>query len=80
MPRFSFAGRLAGALALTAMVAASLAALAARWLPGLPAALIGFAAALPLALALGRQLPRRWLRVLQALHDGMSACATATSA
>jgi len=71
MPRFSFAGRLAGALALTAVVAASLAALAARWLPTLPAALIGFAAALPLALSLGRQLPRRWLRVLQAVHDGI---------
>jgi len=71
MPRFSFAGRLAGALALTAVVAASVAALAARWLPALPAALIGFAAALPLALSLGRQLPRRWLRVLQAVHDGI---------
>jgi two-component system, NtrC family, nitrogen regulation sensor histidine kinase NtrY len=71
MPRWSFAGRLAGALALTAVVAASLAALAARWLPTLPAVLVGFAAALPLALSLGRQLPRRWVRLLQALHDGI---------
>jgi two-component system nitrogen regulation sensor histidine kinase NtrY len=71
MPRWSFAGRLAGALALTAVVAASLAALAARWLPTLPAVLVGFAAAFPLALSLGRQLPRRWVRLLQALHDGI---------
>ncbi len=71
MPRWSFAGRLAGALALTAAVAAAVAALGARWLPPLPAALIGFAAALPLALALARRLPRRWLRVLQAVHDGI---------
>jgi nitrogen fixation/metabolism regulation signal transduction histidine kinase len=47
------------------------AALAARWLQPLPAALVGFAAALPLALSLGRQLPRRWVRLLQALHDGI---------
>lgn len=71
MPRWSFAGRFAGALAIAAVVAASAAALAARWLPTLPAALIGVAAALPMALALGRQLPHRWLRVLQALHDGI---------
>jgi nitrogen fixation/metabolism regulation signal transduction histidine kinase len=71
MPRWSFAGRLAGALALTAAVAASVAALAARWLPALPAALIGFATAFPLALSLGRQLPQRWLKVLQAVHDGI---------
>jgi nitrogen fixation/metabolism regulation signal transduction histidine kinase len=71
MPRWSFAGRLAGALALTAVVAASLAALAARRLPTLPAVLVGFAAAFPLALSLGRQLPRRWVRLMQALHDGI---------
>ena len=71
MPRCSFAGRLAGALALTAGVAAAVAALGARWLHPFPAALIGFAAALPLALSLARRLPRRWLRVLQAVHDGI---------
>ncbi len=71
MPRWSFAGRLAMALALTAAVAAAVSALAGRWLPALPAGLIGFAAALPLALALAHRLPHRWVRVLQALHDGI---------
>lgn len=71
MPRWSFAGRLAVALALTAAVAAAVTALAGRWLHALPAALIGFAAALPMALSLARQLPHRWLRVLHALHDGI---------
>jgi two-component system nitrogen regulation sensor histidine kinase NtrY len=71
MPRWSLAGRLAAALALTAAVAAAVSALAARWLHLLPAALVGFAAALPLALWLARQAPRRWVRVLQALRDGI---------
>ncbi|HXZ61047.1 MAG TPA: ATP-binding protein [Steroidobacteraceae bacterium] len=71
MRRWSFAGRLAAALALTAMLAAAVTTLAMRWVPALLAALIGFAAALPLALWLARQLPRRWVRVLQALHDGI---------
>jgi len=71
MLRWSFAGRLAVALALTAAVAAAITALAMRWLPAVLAALIGFAAALPLALALARRLPDRWVRLLQALHDGI---------
>ncbi|HEY2274914.1 MAG TPA: ATP-binding protein [Steroidobacteraceae bacterium] len=71
MPRWSFAGRLSAALALTAALAAAVAAAAARWLPALPAALLGFAAALPVALWLARQAPRRWVRVLQALRDGI---------
>lgn len=71
MARFSLAGRLAAALALTAALAAAVTACAARWLQPLPAALIGLAAALPLALWLARQAPRRWVRVLQALRDGI---------
>jgi two-component system nitrogen regulation sensor histidine kinase NtrY len=71
MLRRSLAGRLAGALALTAAFAAAATAIAARWLPPLPAALIGFAAALLPALWLARQTPRRWVRVLQALRDGI---------
>jgi len=71
MPRWSFAGRLAAALALTALVGSAVSVLATRWLPAFAAALAGFAAALPIALWLARQLPHRWLRVLQALHDGI---------
>jgi nitrogen fixation/metabolism regulation signal transduction histidine kinase len=71
MLRWSFAGRLAAALALTAGVGAAVGVFAARWLPPLAAALAGFAAALPLALWLARQLPHRWVRLLQALHDGI---------
>src|SRR5580693_10081392 len=71
MLRRSLAGRLAGALALTAAFAAAATVIAARWLPPLPAALIGFAAALLPALWLARQTPRRWVRVLQALRDGI---------
>ena len=71
MPRWSFAGRLAAALALTAAVGAALGVLATRWLPAPAAALAGFAAAVPVALWLARRLPHRWVRVLQALHDGI---------
>jgi len=71
MLRWSFAGRLAGAVALSAALAAAATALAARWLPPPAAAAAGVAASLPLALWLARQLPRRWVRVLQALHDGI---------
>jgi nitrogen fixation/metabolism regulation signal transduction histidine kinase len=71
MPRWSFAGRLAGALALTALVGSAIGVLARRWLPAVPAALAGFAVALPFALWLARQLPHRWVRLLQALHDGI---------
>ena len=71
MLRWSLAGRLAGALALSAALAAAVTALAVRWLPAPAAAAAGLAAALPLALWLARQLPRPWVRVLQALHDGI---------
>lgn len=71
MLRWSLAGRLAGALVFTAALAAAVTALAGRWLRPFPAALVGVAAALPIALWLGRQAPRRWVRVLQALRDGI---------
>jgi two-component system, NtrC family, nitrogen regulation sensor histidine kinase NtrY len=71
MPRWSLAGRLAAALALVAAVAAAAAALATHWLSPVTAALSGLAVALPLALWLARRLPRRSVRVLQALHDGI---------
>ena len=69
--RWSLAARLAAALALTAACAAAATAIAARWLAAPAAALIGFAAALLPALWLARRAPRRWLRVLQALRDGI---------
>jgi two-component system, NtrC family, nitrogen regulation sensor histidine kinase NtrY len=71
MVRFSLAGRLAAALALIAALAAAVTALVTRWLGPLTAALVGLAAALPMALWLARQAPRPWVRVLQALRDGI---------
>jgi two-component system nitrogen regulation sensor histidine kinase NtrY len=71
MPRWSFAGRLGAALALTALLGSAVGVLGTHWLPAVPAALVGFAAALPLALWLARRLPRRWVRLLQALQDGI---------
>ena len=71
MLRWSFAGRLAAALALTALIGSVVGVLATHWLPAAAAALAGFAAALPVALWLAQQLPCRWVRLLQALHDGI---------
>jgi nitrogen fixation/metabolism regulation signal transduction histidine kinase len=71
MPRWSLAGRLAAALALTAVLAASLTAVAMRWLPAALAALMAIALTVLAAVYLARALPRRWVRVLQALHDGI---------
>jgi two-component system, NtrC family, nitrogen regulation sensor histidine kinase NtrY len=73
MPRWSLAGRLAAALTLTAALTAAITAVAMRWLPALLAALLGVALVLPAAVYLARSLPRRWVRVLQALHDGIES-------
>ena len=73
MLRWSLAGRLAAALAFAAALAAAVTAFATRWLAPLPAALLGVAAVAPGALWLAHRLPRRWLRVLQALHDGIES-------
>jgi nitrogen fixation/metabolism regulation signal transduction histidine kinase len=73
MLRWSLAGRMAAALGCTAALAAAATALATRWLAPLAAALVGVAVALPIAVWLARQLPRRWVRVLQALHDGIES-------
>jgi two-component system, NtrC family, nitrogen regulation sensor histidine kinase NtrY len=67
----SLAARLAAALALAAALGAALTALAVRWLAPLPAALVGLAAALPLAIWLGRRLPGPWVHVLSAVRDGI---------
>ena len=73
MPRWSLAGRVAVALALSAALAAALTALTARWLPLAPAALAGLLAALPLAWWLARRATRPWLKVLRAVRDGISS-------
>jgi two-component system, NtrC family, nitrogen regulation sensor histidine kinase NtrY len=71
MRRSSLAGRVAGALALSAALAATATALAVRWLPPLVAALAGLLCAAPLFLWLARRLTRPWVRVLRAVRDGI---------
>jgi two-component system, NtrC family, nitrogen regulation sensor histidine kinase NtrY len=73
MLRWSLAGRIAAALVLVAALAASVTVLAVHWLPPLPAAFLGLAFVLPLTVWLARELPRHWVRVLQALHDGIES-------
>jgi nitrogen fixation/metabolism regulation signal transduction histidine kinase len=69
--RWSLAGRLAAALALSALVAAAATALAGRWLPAPAAALAGLLVTAPLALWAAGQLTRPWVRVLYAVRDGI---------
>src|SRR5580700_1884065 len=71
MCRWSLAGRTAGALALTATLAAAATALAGRWLHPVLAALVGLACAAPLLLWLARRVTRPWVRVLRAVRDGI---------
>ncbi|HUJ52173.1 MAG TPA: ATP-binding protein [Steroidobacteraceae bacterium] len=71
MPRWSLAGRAAAALAVVAALSAAVTALAAHWLPPLPAALAGILAAAPLLLWLARRITRPWVRVLRAVRDGI---------
>jgi nitrogen fixation/metabolism regulation signal transduction histidine kinase len=71
MARWSLAGRAAAALGLTAAVAAGGAALAAHWLSGMPAALAGVLAAVPLLLWLARRITRPWVQVVRAVRDGI---------
>ena len=71
MARWSLAGRATAALALIAAVAAGGAALAARWLAPVPAALAGVLAAVPLLLWLARRITRPWVQVVRAVRDGI---------
>ena len=71
MRRWSLAGRTAGALALTAALAAAATALAGRWLHPVLAALVGLTCAAPLLLWLARRVTRPWVRVLRAVRDGI---------
>jgi nitrogen fixation/metabolism regulation signal transduction histidine kinase len=71
MARWSLAGRAAAALALIAAVAAGGAALAARWLAPVPAALAAVLAAAPLLLWLARRITRPWVQVVRAVRDGI---------
>ena len=71
MRPWSLAARLTAALILASALGAALAALARGWLPPLPAALAGFAVALPCGLWLGRRVPGPWIAVLRAVRDGI---------
>jgi nitrogen fixation/metabolism regulation signal transduction histidine kinase len=71
MTGWSLAGRATAALAASSALAATVTALAMRWLPPLPAALCGFAAAALLALWLGPRITRPWVRVVRAVRDGI---------
>jgi two-component system, NtrC family, nitrogen regulation sensor histidine kinase NtrY len=71
MAHGSLGRRMAAALALAAALAAAVTAVALRWLPPLPAALAGVAAALPLSLWLARRVSSPWVRVLRAVRDGI---------
>ena len=71
MTRWSLAGRATAALAASSALAATVTALAVRWLPPLPAALCGVAAAALLALWLGPRITRPWVRVVRAVRDGI---------
>ena len=69
--RTSLAGRAAVALAVSAVAAACVTALAARWLPPPAAALCGCLAVTPFILLGARRLTRPWARVLGAVRDGI---------
>jgi len=71
MTGWSLAGRATAALTASSLLAAAATALAMRWLPPLPAALCGFAAAALLALWLGPRITRPWVRVVRAVRDGI---------
>jgi two-component system, NtrC family, nitrogen regulation sensor histidine kinase NtrY len=69
----SLEGRLAVALALSALGAAAVAALAARWLAPPLAALAGLLALAPFILLGARRLSRPWVRVVSAVRDGIQS-------
>ena len=71
MPHFSLAGRAGVALAASSALAAAVTALAMRWLPPLPAALCGVAAAVPAAVWLAQRVTGPWVRVVHAVRDGI---------
>ena len=71
MWHWSLAGRAAAALTLTALIAAAVGALVARWLPPAVAALAGLLAVMPLLLWLARGISQPWVRVLRAVRDGI---------
>jgi two-component system, NtrC family, nitrogen regulation sensor histidine kinase NtrY len=72
MARWSLSGRVAGAHALVAVVAASSAAVAALWFRRpVAGALGGLLIAAPVALYLARSLTRPWSRALAAVRDGI---------
>jgi two-component system nitrogen regulation sensor histidine kinase NtrY len=71
MRRFSLAGRLIAALALSALAAAAVTALAGRWLPPVAAALSALLLIAPFLVWAARHITRPWVRVLHAVRDGI---------
>jgi nitrogen fixation/metabolism regulation signal transduction histidine kinase len=71
MQQWSLAGRAAAALALTALLAAAVGAVTARWLHPAIAALTGVLAAVPVLLWLAQRMTRPWVRVVHAVRDGI---------
>jgi two-component system nitrogen regulation sensor histidine kinase NtrY len=71
MPRWSLAGRMAAALALTAALAAAITAVSVHWLTPFTAALTALLLTLPLLLWLARRVTRPWVRVVRAVCDGI---------
>ena len=67
----SLEGRVAVALTLSALAAAGVAALAARWLAPPLAALAGLLVSAPFILWGARRLTRPWVRVVSAVRDGI---------
>ena len=68
----SLGARVALSLAVCAALAASVTAIALRWLAPEQAALGGFAIALPLCIWLARRLTLPWIRVVRAVRDRKS--------
>jgi two-component system, NtrC family, nitrogen regulation sensor histidine kinase NtrY len=71
MPRWSLAGRMAAALAVTAALAAAITAVSVHWLTPFTAALTALLLTLPLLLWLARRVTRPWVRVVRAVCDGI---------
>jgi len=71
MRRWSLAARAAAGLTVTTALAAVLTAVAVRWLPPVPAALLGIAAVAPLALWVAQRIARPWVGVVRAVRDGI---------
>jgi nitrogen fixation/metabolism regulation signal transduction histidine kinase len=73
LPRLSLAGRVAGAVVLTALVAVGVTASLSVWLPPWVSIVLAVVIAAPVALWIGRRATRPWREVVQALRDGVAS-------